>query len=387
MRYFDEYLGRQDVQAVIARCQENPAVQGVIVDLDPAWLLCRRYAEAYYGSRPPRPDDFFRLFRDGFEVWHVSQPAAETRMPLSNLTAGDLTWGVEQWNRSRMRQGLPEVVDGPIRLRVCVHPGAGADLRFDENNLHIVLEARARPSLAATPTTVLSPLIGGGSVGASHKGAGTLGGLLEDKHAKKYYGVTCAHVAVTPDVVDHPSRRDSTAGSRIGGVAHDCMPNTFPTGLALTTANQALHANEVDAALIEIDAAVAAKLEIDSLGPIAGVFKGSIQQWQPATYVGRTSNRQNVEFRGCIVYYNVPDGKGGTVCFQNLYEIQWPPSGHRATSPIQAGDSGAWLCVSTPKGYEWAALAVASDPTMGFAVRASKVEDWWKAQGFTLTTC
>lgn len=124
-----------------------------------------------------------------------------------------------------------------------------------------------------------------------------------------------------------------------------------------------------------------------STGPLAGLCpSGNIQQWQPTTFADRTSGVRTVEFRGKVIYYNVPDGtRNGSICFKNLYEIQWTPRlGSHGTPPIQAGDSGAWLCVSGPNGYEWAAMAVAREPSIGFAVSASAIETWWQGLNLNL---
>ncbi|HWX20694.1 MAG TPA: hypothetical protein VN578_12415 [Candidatus Binatia bacterium] len=248
--------------------------------------------------------------------------------------------------------------------------------------VNYVFEPRPVPRLAAAPTAVLNPLIGGGSIGTGPKGAGTLGGILKDPSGA-HYGLTCAHVASANSLVDHPSQQDAGGPRRIGRVTNAQLPTVYPPGLPLTPANQAANSNDVDVALVLIDKNVSSRLEVDTLGPIAGLFpRGSIQQWHPTVFAGRTSGVRSVEFRTPVAFYNVPGPSGGTICFNDLFEIQWSPGVGQPGPPIQAGDSGAWLCISGPSGYELAAMVVAWDPHIGFAVSASALERWWKGVGF-----
>jgi len=376
MKYLDEYLDRSDVRAALDRCRESRAVQGVIVDLDPDWLSAYRlfqrpgsppYAPSYYG------------------IWPL--PALP---PTEELNSGDLKWQPPWSDHAEIRRFRDP--SDPVRFRVCVHnmPATLHDMRlpdFSDLRLNIVLEPHSLPSLAAASFSRSSPLVGGAGIGVGANPPGILGGILKSSK-QQLYGVTCAHVANINNVVEHPSSLDSpSAHCRIGVVSHAHHPVLFPNHLRKITAHQQAHANAVDVALVELDPVVHAKLEVDTLGPITGLYAAAnIQQWQPTSFAGRTSVVRTVEFRGKIVYYNIPNANlTGTYCFSDLYEIQWGVGHQQLHPPVQGGDSGAWLCISGANGYEWAATIVASDPSMGFAVSATALEQWWQGQGLSLS--
>lgn len=384
MDYLKEYLSGEAVQTAIERCRDSHAVQGVILELDPWWLKAWRWREQSDPINPakaPGSDYPFGWWPGG--PFSVSLPEDHPG-PIRELEPGDLKWKPNWW-KELPRPGNINDPNSPVSLRVCLYPRFGAPTQttlpnLAELNVNYVFEIRPVPQLAAAPTATLNPLVGGASIGTGPAAYGTLGGLLQDNSGNRY-GVTCAHVATGKAKVIHPSPQDGGT-QQIGYVSDFDLPKGFPPGMPITAANQAAHANNVDVALIEIDPAVASKLAVDTIGPIVGIFpNGSIQQWHPAIFAGRTSNIRSVEFFAPVAYYNVPDATGtGTICFNDIRLIRWPPGGGTGgPPPIQAGDSGAWLCVSGVNGYEWAAMAVAWDPQIGFAIPASAIETWWQS--------
>jgi hypothetical protein len=168
-------------------------------------------------------------------------------------------------------------------------------------------------------------------------------------------------------------------------VLHSEIPPSFHASMLPTPGYPASHAKPVDAAIIHLGGPSTAKLEINSLGPVTGLFPNAkIVQWQATTYEGRTSGVQAVQFRGRFPYYCLADAAGQPYCFDELLAIRWPITAGTTVPPIQGGDSGAWLCVPGASGMEWAAMAVGWDPAMGFAISATRVEAWWKSLSPTL---
>lgn len=401
MDYLLPFLERGDVRSFIQQCRESRAVQGVIVEIDPLWLAAWRFFERHHNLDPAFPAaSRLSLFEEVADppyfylTWENWISESNTRDPINPLDYKQLGVLPRWWKRVRSPDYLKDPL--PIHLRVCLYPrargAAGNDQppasipNLSEYALNYRFEPRPVPQLAVSSSTRLVPLVGGGSIGVGAGGPGTLGGIIRDGNGN-FYGVTCAHVA-SPQaaVVDHPAQADANTQNAVGEVAYCQIPAAYPHQLPIMPVHQAVNANEVDVALIQLDPKIAARHEINMLGPVRSIYPaGSIQQWQSTTFTGRTSSLRNVEFRGLIAYYNIPNASNtGTICFENLYEIQWPPpASSNAGPPIQAGDSGAWLCISGVNGYEWAGMAVAWDPTMGFALTASSIETWWKQQGLS----
>jgi len=212
---------------------------------------------------------------------------------------------------------------------------------------------------------------------------GTLGGIVKDSRDERY-GITCAHVAKCGDDGYQAAPSDGGKAPIIGTVLHSEIPPNFHASKLPTTGYPASQAKPVDAAIIHLGGPSTAKLEINSLGAVTGLFPdASIVQWQATTYEGRTSGVQAVQFRGRCPYYCLA-AAGQPYCFDELLAIRWPRTAGTTTSPIQEGDSGAWLCVSGASGIEWAAMAVGWDPAMGFAVSATRIETWWKSLSLPL---
>jgi hypothetical protein len=200
----------------------------------------------------------------------------------------------------------------------------------------------------------------------------------------RYYGVTCAHVAHSGQIVLQAASCDGGKPPGIGTVLHSEMPPLFSSSALSTSGYPSIVAKPVDAALIEIDNKLGARLEINSLGSVAGIFPdANIVQWLVTTYGGRTSGIIRIaEFRGRSPYYCLADKATGQIyCFDELLTIRWTSSAGKSTGPFQDGDSGSWLGVDGLRGWEWAAMAVGGDSNVGFAVSATRVEAWWKSLG------
>lgn len=393
MRYFDAYLQREAVQTVISVCRESDAVQGIIVELEPYWLMTWRLGErrdpnnplnSFESSVPLLPD--FRLA----PWWDLlSEVLSEPWQPVRAPQSKEIQILPKWWTEYAMRRGLRDL-QWPVMLRICLYPRGFSDERpiprFDNLDVNFTYEIRPIARMAAGPLAKHRPLLGGISIGVGPSDFGTLGGILRAPNQERY-ALTCAHVAKTGDQVYQAARCDGGhSASTIGSVSHSEIPPSFHPSKLSVPGYSAGAAKSVDAAIIPLPAHPDAKLEINSLGAVTSLFPDAgIIQWQAVTYEGRTSGVQPVQFRGRSPYYCLADASGQPYCFEELLTVRWPTTTPSSPPPIQAGDSGAWLCVSGASGVEWAAMAVGYDPALGFAVSATRLEAWWNSLGFTLS--
>ena len=85
--------------------------------------------------------------------------------------------------------------------------------------------------------------------------------------------------------------------------------------------------------------------------------------------------------------YRLRDENKNPYCFEHLFEIRWPRFMRTIVGrPVQRGDSGAWVLVSTGSGQRMGGMAIAGDRLLGYAVFAENVAEWAKNKhGLTLT--
>jgi hypothetical protein len=173
--------------------------------------------------------------------------------------------------------------------------------------------------MAAGPLGTHRPLVRGISIGVGANDFGTLGGVVRDPNQKRY-ALTCAHVAKTGDDVYQAAVCDGGKVPVIGTVSQSEIPPSFhPSKLSVAGYSKS-QAKPVDAAIIPLPAHTDAKLEINSLGTMTGLFPDAgIVQWLAVTYEGRTSGVQAVQFRGRSPYYCLTDAAGQPYCFEELH--------------------------------------------------------------------
>src|SRR5205823_4638167 len=109
---------------------------------------------------------------------------------------------------------------------------------------------------------------GGISLGTDSGDYATLGGILKDEKGAKY-ALTCGHAISKDDEAKQPSPKDNSSASRIGS----CVQSTAGSLQGpVTRCNRRTATNDVDAALIALDAdpEVASKLELLGIGPLTG---------------------------------------------------------------------------------------------------------------------
>jgi hypothetical protein len=364
----DDFVRRQDVQRIIARCRESKAVQGVTVRLNRWWLAAWRLGERLNPFDPKHGFEMARKVDERTVLEFIEQPWLPIRTPKID----DLEWRPEPYF-------LPYNPESPtVIITVCLYPdGLNADTipRFEfSTDFSVVYEARPVAYLYASPRSYHRPLLGGISIGVNSSDYGTLGGILKGDN-ENWYGLTCGHVAATKDIVEQPAQADGGRKNAIGRVIYSEMPPAFPVNLEAISANQRAYAGQVDAALILIEKENV-KQEILKIGKIDGIIgHESLAQLHRLETTGRTSDWKVLQYGSNTPYYNIKvRSTGDNHCFENPLFLR-DPTGRR---PVDEGDSGAWICVSGNAGCHWAGMIVGGDGQVGFAVSARALKSWWE---------
>lgn len=374
-------LAREDeeIQRIAAAAMESSQVQGVVLDIDPYWLTGWNYTIRYGSEGFDRLRESFG-FRRYDERYFVD--LEENDFPTLPLTRENLRGGPPDWEAYAKDHGFkPE--QSPVRITICLRPGAVEVRRFESERYRILYETRPIATLSADSKKYRRPVLGGLSTGVGTSSCGTMGGVVRDQNdPAKRYGVTCAHV-MTSGRVDQPAKIDSKRAATIGAVStHTSLQ--LPAGLC--TPASATGVNTVDIALIEIDSAIAADLEVLDIGPLTGVTPISgIGQGQLVEFTGRSSGNRALRVGALGIIYKLRSN-GQDYCFKNIIQLNWPKFyqllGGR---PVAKGDSGAWVCNSNESGFGWCGMIIGNDRLHGYAIYAETIEDWWKQQGLALS--
>ena len=111
---------------------------------------------------------------------------------------------------------------------------------------------------------------------------------------------------MTSGTVDQPAQVDGTGATAIGKVTGHTLLQ-LPTGTC--TPYTASGVNDLDVALIEIDHATAAQLEVLDIGPLTGITpRPQIQQGQLMEFTGRASGHRTLKVGGLGVIYQLKAG-------------------------------------------------------------------------------
>jgi hypothetical protein len=357
------------------------------LDLDPFWLTAWNYTRRYGDEGIDRI--WRRLRSRPFRFPWLSLSLDETLsnlpdnlMPVSPISVHDLDNRFPFWEWRASVEGFSAGMS-PVRIKICLRPGAVEVPRLGSDRYRILYETRPVATLYSNPRRFRRPLVGGLSTGVGPNIHGTLGGILRDHNdPSRKYGLTCAHV-MTTGPVDQPAQADSIHAKQIGSCGTH-TPLQLPQGQACTPyTTQGV--NEVDAALIDIDPNTAADLEVLDIGPLTGITpRPNVTQGQMVEFTGRTAGNRTVKVGGLGVIYELPYG-GTKYCFKNVFELRWPRFYQLiARRPIARGDSGAWVCIPDPNGYGWCGMIIGGDRLQGYAVYSQTIEDWWQNQGLSL---
>ena len=386
MDYFIRYAERKDVQELIETAMEHGSVQGVVLEIDATWLIAWRLKETFGQERAEhlfrRYLDFLPPFRflpsDRFFIW---PQLSRYWIPSRSLSESDLKWRPPYWDDYHKLFWDSPAPELPIIIKICLFPADSHSetkiFTFENNELRIVFETRP-PAVLYANKTKYRPIVGGISIGAGQQGYGTLGGVLHDPSGQ-HYGLTCAHVVTGSNAIDQPAWFDGKTNAPIGQVIHtsslkSCAANApcspWATGAAL---------NDMDASLIKIDSNVVSKLEVLHIGKLSRITpRSKLTQGQVIEFAGRSSVHSTLELGGMGIVYRIKDIHNNWYCFQNLIELKQPSYWRNViSSPVDAGDSGAWVCVPAKQDYEWCAMVIGGDRFTGFAIPSETIENWW----------
>lgn len=412
----------EEVRRIISIATANVAVQGVVLDVHDLWLTLwylghtRPAAEVrewtnwlmewlhYY--EPPFAGPRFRW------QWLATRFAASESGPFREY-ASDLGPNIpmDQFTLSASSPNWPGLANmvgmdpemAPIVIKICLKPSTSPDASslmedLASDTFPIVFEVRPRASLSSWTRWLPRPLwrsdeapISGSKIwcGGNY---GTLGGIVEGLRGA-HIGITCAHVAEGGKVTS-----DAT-GRRIGQVlASTPLERRSSDQLCNEDAVNRAPMHSLDASFIAIDSDEIerrgrARLATSVQSVTRLVARGEIAPRSESYFRGGTSGLQRGQIGGLAAVYEFgrpsADNRGGTdwVCFNNLLELKPIPGRSRKSleSPVEPGDSGAWLLAPAEDGDGWTGMVIGSDRQTGYAVFAEDVADWDKGRHVDLS--
>lgn len=357
------------------------ALLGVLVDVHPLWQhLWWSYSQGLRSD-----SELHREFRNlvdwlDYAPYLLSVSALERlpwwSPPMTTREVHDFGWQPEWWKRyCEENNRRPD----PFVIRLHVRP-----LKKDERSIldgirriagrapyFVIVEYREPARLAATTQSHVRVQSGTRLDGAA---PGTLGGFVKDQSGN-ILAMTCGHIAQQAgdpaDLVDVRGKHHRKAGT--------CTWSTFANMHPLPT--QALcnatipNPNTVDAALVDLDARFVGRNLVPGLGPVDDIFdETQLSSGQWLTMYGGHSGAGRYKLGGYGIVYRFKF-KGLDYCFHHLFELKVDLSGPlpmsvklmSATIPLD-GDSGTWVCVSSPRGNAaFAGMLLGVDQLSGYA--------------------
>lgn len=340
-------------------------VQGVTIDFHPLWLLMWD-AHQRTGSDIEHYDFYWPLNE------LVRQRPRFARRPNPN-------WRPGAWKHFSQRQG--KGLDEPFIVKISITPGGDSVSRnelyaFADQQKAFFCTVEERPVARAAANVQ-------GSTSMMANDDGTLGGFLKDQNTGKIFGVTCAHVATTPNTQVNLTDVGGTTYNNAGTVTHTTYSNLVITGARGCNNTITWQSDHVDIALFEPDAHHTPQNTVSTIGLIDAIFDYS--QFDSGTDVvmrGTVSGKHTYQVGAFCAIYRVLFNDGNFRCFNNIFEITsssgrapWLPQ-KIAIRPA-AGDSGAWVCADSVSGnYAYCGTLIAVDDFSGYACFAQAVRDW-----------
>jgi hypothetical protein len=338
----------------VSRMSDYRITQGVVLDVNPYWLIAYRLSRA--GLQP-------EAIRHWLNYWPPTP--MESLVPYETIEGDeiDFSWTDRSgWVDAIFehilgrRKGQINPSNTPFLVKAIARPVSLKDAEIREK---LVSFAALQSFLAIVETRPLGSLaVAQGDSCLAGNLTGTIGGFLRDTNSGERYATTCGHVA-------SPGVTITVAGVPIGTCTLSHPPIQLPKGQFCTSGCPGI--NKLDFALVDIGNIVAT----NSAKSVAK----HIAPKQPILMRGKNGPHQ-YEAGGTLVAY---DPGISNVCFENLFEVR--PAMRAgllnpkvaaafATVPTQ-GDSGAWL--ETIPGSKWCGVLVAADTVMGYALDAEEV--------------
>ncbi|SRR6266849_233090 len=351
MHVLRQYVdGIEGLTGFVAEAAANTVTQGVVLDINPLWLLAYRLDRAglnlyAFDMRWPLP---FVATEELVHLETFEGDAIDFKwMEKTGWTEGVSARIFEHSDRRVPNSAVPFVV------KVIAKP-AGPELL--ETREQLVALVRRQNFFALVETRPMGRLaVSAGDTCLASGVPGTIGGFLRDRNTGGVYAATCGHVVSKGASV-------SVSGKHLGACSHSQVPRKLTAGQSCTTGCSG--ANKLDLALIDLGSATVKNA-------VAGV-------------AAKIASKQSIVLRGGVTQVNTFEVGGhvmtycpgnSNVCFENMFEVRPPSPGGivsprvraaLATVPTQ-GDSGGWLETAAS---EWCGVLVAADHLMGYALEA-----------------
>lgn len=389
MDYLLELANSGLVREVAETALQSPILQGVVLDIDQYWLRTWHI----HTRSPAQLDAWERSFGpwwmlNPYEGWEGLDPTTTYTLFPQPLSRSDLKWRPRSWEHYSELFGFkpdqpPFVIK--LYLRPAESSNEGPPPSFSGYPIRVIVETRPVAELYSNSRTYVRPIVGGISIGEGTSPAGTLGGVVHDESGSRF-GVTCAHVIKAASLsVDQPARIDGTRKQSAIGISSnvstlipnaDKVCNPWASGVTL---------NEVDLALVKLIDGVYSKPEVLDVGLIRSITpRAHVSPGQTVEMTGRSSGHKLLKLGGLAVTFRLYGG-GRFYCFRNLFELRATSMWQLVrSSPVNSGDSGAWICNATASGFGWCGMVIGGDRVSGYAVFGETLANWWRQQGLCL---
>src|SRR5579864_9070534 len=339
---------RRDISNLSERLGGNPLLLGLVLELNPLWLVADTVSQAGLREDEISPWGQWDLMRLGvIERWSSPLWTGDLKRRYRSADEGTrVVFGVRNPDYTPF---LVKVIARPMEREISEQLGARSELLAvaAEAPFPAVVETRPLPRLVAKP---------GDRIQGASGARGTLGGFLQDRGTGEVFAATCGHVVSSGWV--------AKGGKPLGQCVHAEPPWPLQPGDRCYAQHPRMAL--LDLALISVPPG--ARIE-NRATSVAGV----VYQHDIVEMAGASSGRQHYEVGGLHITYGI----GGS-CWGELFDL-WPIIGpgilpawfHLARAhPPANGDSGAWLLRHDS---EWCGVVVAADHFRGFALSADAV--------------
>ena len=388
--YFDE---SQQLQEIAKNASYIPIVGGFTLGVSPLWALAYDMEE---GLSSLTRDGWHRLANYYEHGIHYDLNYGASDVDFEIWVAGGLYLGfhrrdlnrkVKLWDGFRSELSSKSMSPLPVTLTIIHYPLRGPRVAADDSDVNathllqklidIVRDGRGAVRLdERSPARMV--LQSGEKIFSDAGAMGTLGGVLMDVRNDVAYGVTCAHVARSGDLIT--DRKKNLIGRCVADTGAVILRKSLscdPVGLRMPSPapGNGPDLNMLDCALV--------KLERSSPVRQCAVWGISSQltQGQGVELHGGSTGVTPHSLGSLCLSYQFSDGVG-SYCFRDVIELRPRPRGPlggpiarlMATVP-RPGDSGGWVLTNS-QSRDWAGMCFATDGTRGFAIRASWVHQW-----------
>jgi hypothetical protein len=375
-----------------------PIVRGYALDVDPLWSLAYDIED---GIADLSGDIWLRLYYlenfgvapNAFLIPELASHIYLLGQRFQGYRRRNLFRSLKLWEKAQklgpngIDRRLPvtmTIVHRQLRSPIEVNPKEDSDY---EALRHLMLIASRAPGMVRVeerPPARLA-LASGDAIQIGGRKSGTLGGVLTDTKSGDLFGVTCAHVAKSGDVVTDGS------GAAVGSCSANTTLIALPSAKScdpenLATPNPAPgngpDLNMLDCALVKLTASISR--------PTIATVARTLTQGQNVVLQGAKSTTRHKLGSLCLSYQFTDSGQD--YCFRDAIELLPQPFGPfggwlgklMTRIPTQ-GDSGGWVLTDNHP-CDWAGMFFAEDGNRGFAIRATWVHAWaQRAIGSTLT--